>query len=115
MARSHRDRRSAHRTRTILDGLTAAEIALVVLLEAMVDTQPRTAQQFVRGLDRVLARDTAMTSGARWSSVPRRACAWWRAPERKSPSNPKEAASWLARMKQRTAAQLSMSSIGGAS
>lgn len=61
----HRDKRSAHRTRTFFDAISAVEIAHVLLLQAIAKTAPDTAKLFVVTLDNVLDRPSSLTPGAR--------------------------------------------------
>lgn len=60
-----RDHRSAHRTRKFFDGISAIEVAHVLLLHAIAKTQPETAKIFVVTLDNILKSDAGITAGAR--------------------------------------------------
>lgn len=61
----HSDRRSSHRTRFFFDGITSAEIALVILLESLARTLPDTARVFVDSMGDLLSRDVPLTPGIR--------------------------------------------------
>jgi hypothetical protein len=64
-SRTHSDRRSDHRTRVFFDGISALDIAVALLIEAIEHTRPDVTRLFLKNMTQLLVSEEGLTAGTR--------------------------------------------------